>query len=91
MDLNAMITDLKAHFESGANDARKFAEEYLPGLADLAEVSPLEIILSGGVALLDDLRRLKRMNAPTVVGVIVGRALSEKSFTLADAQAVFAD
>ena len=63
----------------------------LPGLADLAEVSPLEIILSGGIALLDDLRRLKRMNAPTVVGVIVGRALYEKSFTLAAAQAVFAD
>ena len=63
----------------------------LPGLADLAEVSPLEIILSGGVALLDDLRRLRRMDAPTVVGVIVGRALYEKSFTLADAQAVFAD
>jgi phosphoribosylformimino-5-aminoimidazole carboxamide ribotide isomerase len=63
----------------------------LPGLADLAEVSPLEIILSGGIALLDDLRRVKRMNAPTVVGVIVGRALYEKSFTLAAAQAVFAD
>jgi phosphoribosylformimino-5-aminoimidazole carboxamide ribotide isomerase len=62
----------------------------LPGLADLAEVSPLEVILSGGIALLDDLRRLKRMNAPTVVGVIVGRALYEKSFTLAAAQAVFA-
>jgi phosphoribosylformimino-5-aminoimidazole carboxamide ribotide isomerase len=63
----------------------------LPGLADLAEVSPLEIILSGGIALLDDLRRVKRMSAPTVVGVIVGRALYEKSFTLAAAQAVFAD
>ncbi len=63
----------------------------LPGLADLAEVSPLEIILSGGIALLDDLRRVKRMNAPTVVGVIVGRALYEKSFTLAAAQAVFAE
>jgi len=62
----------------------------LPGLADLAEVSPLEIILSGGIALLDDLRRLRRLDAPTVVGVIVGRALYEKAFTLADAQAVFA-
>jgi phosphoribosylformimino-5-aminoimidazole carboxamide ribotide isomerase len=63
----------------------------LPGLKDLAEVSPLEIVLAGGVALLDDLRRLKRLDAPTVVGVIVGRALYEKSFTLADAKAVFAD
>jgi phosphoribosylformimino-5-aminoimidazole carboxamide ribotide isomerase len=62
----------------------------LPGLAELAAVSPLEIILSGGITLLDDLRRLKRLNVPTVVGVIVGRALYEKSFTLADAQSVFA-
>ncbi len=63
----------------------------LPGLADLAEVAPLEIILSGGVGLLDDLRRLKRLDAPNVVGVIVGRALYEEAFTLAEAQAVFAD
>ena len=56
----------------------------LPGLADLAEVSQLEIILSGGIALLDDLRRLKRLNADKVVGVIVGRALYEKSFSLAE-------
>ena len=62
----------------------------LPGLADLAEVSPIEIILSGGIALLDDLRRLKKLKADNVVGVIVGRALYEKSFTLADAQAIFA-
>ncbi len=62
----------------------------LPGLADLAEVSELEIILSGGVALLDDLRRLKKLNADKVVGVIVGRALYEKAFSLADAQAIFA-
>ena len=62
----------------------------LPGLADLAEVSPLEIILSGGIALLDDLRRLKKLDEPKVVGVIVGRALYEKSFALADALAVFA-
>jgi phosphoribosylformimino-5-aminoimidazole carboxamide ribotide isomerase len=62
----------------------------LVGLKDLAEVSPLEIILSGGVALLDDLRRLKKLDEPKVVGVIVGRALYEKSFTLADALAIFA-
>lgn len=62
----------------------------LLGLKDLAEVSPLEIILSGGIALLDDLKRLKRLDEPKVVGVIVGRALYEKSFTLPDALTVFA-
>jgi phosphoribosylformimino-5-aminoimidazole carboxamide ribotide isomerase len=62
----------------------------LLGLKDLAEVSPLEIVLSGGIALLDDLKRLKRLDEPKVAGVIVGRALYEKSFTLPDALAVFA-
>jgi phosphoribosylformimino-5-aminoimidazole carboxamide ribotide isomerase len=62
----------------------------LIGLRDLAEVSPLEIVLSGGIALLDDLRRLKRLEAPTVTGVIVGRALYESAFTLPQAIAVFA-
>lgn len=62
----------------------------LPGLKDLAEVSELEIILSGGIALLDDLKRLKRLDAEKVVGVIVGRALYEKAFTLPQALAVFA-
>jgi phosphoribosylformimino-5-aminoimidazole carboxamide ribotide isomerase len=62
----------------------------LVGLRDLAEVTPLEIILSGGVGLLDDLRRVSRLDAPNVIGVIVGRALYEKSFTLAEAQAIFA-
>jgi phosphoribosylformimino-5-aminoimidazole carboxamide ribotide isomerase len=62
----------------------------LLGLRDLAEVSPLEIVLSGGVGLLDDLRRVKRLDAARVVGVIVGRALYERAFTLQQAQAVFA-
>jgi phosphoribosylformimino-5-aminoimidazole carboxamide ribotide isomerase len=61
----------------------------LVGLRDLAEATSLEIILAGGIALLDDLRRLKKIDAPNVVGVIVGRALYEKSMTLATAKAVF--
>lgn len=62
----------------------------LLGLKDLAEVSPLEIVLSGGVALLDDLRRLKKLREEKVVGVVVGRALYERSFTLPEALAMFA-
>jgi len=62
----------------------------LSGLRDLAEVTSLELVLSGGIALLDDLRHLKKLDLPNVVGVIVGRALYEKVFTLADALAVFA-
>jgi phosphoribosylformimino-5-aminoimidazole carboxamide ribotide isomerase len=59
----------------------------LIGLRDLAEMTSLELICSGGVALLDDLRRLARIKAQNVVGVIVGRALYEHAFTLADAMA----
>jgi len=62
----------------------------LRGLKELAEVSELEIILSGGIGVLDDLRRLRRLNEPKVVGLIIGRALYEESFTLPQAQAVFA-
>ena len=62
----------------------------LSGLRDLAEATDLEIVLSGGIALLDDLRRLKKLELPHVVGVILGRSLYENAFTLADAQAVFA-
>lgn len=59
----------------------------LISLRDLAEMTSLELVCSGGVALLDDLRRLARLGRPNVVGVIVGRALYENAFTLADAKA----
>ena len=59
----------------------------LVSLSEIAGLTELELIASGGIALLDDLRRLVRLKAPNVVGVIVGRALYEKAFTLADAKA----
>lgn len=60
----------------------------LVGLRDLAEATTLEVVCSGGVALLDDLRRLARIGAPNIVGVVIGRALYENAFTLAEAMAV---
>jgi phosphoribosylformimino-5-aminoimidazole carboxamide ribotide isomerase len=62
----------------------------LVGLEEVAASTSLEIILSGGVARLEDLRLLETITATNVVGVIVGRALYEKSFTLAEALAIFA-
>jgi len=62
----------------------------LSGLRELTAVTSLELVLSGGIAQLDDLRRLKKLDLPNVVGVIVGRAIYEHAFTLADALAVFA-
>jgi phosphoribosylformimino-5-aminoimidazole carboxamide ribotide isomerase len=59
----------------------------LEGLRELASSTRLEIVMSGGVSTLDDLRRIRRA-APNVVAVIVGRALYEGAFTLAQATAV---
>jgi phosphoribosylformimino-5-aminoimidazole carboxamide ribotide isomerase len=56
------------------------------GLAVLAARSPVPIIASGGVASLDDLRRLAGI--PGLAGAIVGRALYEGRFDVAEALAV---
>ncbi len=51
-------------------------------LSALVELSPCPVIASGGVSSVDDLRSLE----PTgVQGVIVGRALYENRFTVAEA------
>jgi phosphoribosylformimino-5-aminoimidazole carboxamide ribotide isomerase len=59
-------------------------------LIDLCGGTQVEIILSGGVSTLDDLRRVKKIGAKNLIGVIVGRALYENAFTLAEAKAVLA-
>ena len=60
----------------------------LDGLRLLAENTGLEIIASGGVTSLDDLRAIKELESLGVTGVIAGRALYEKRFTVAEARAV---
>jgi phosphoribosylformimino-5-aminoimidazole carboxamide ribotide isomerase len=62
----------------------------LDGLKELAVSAALEFIMSGGVASLDDLRQLATLAVPNVAGVIVGRALYEGAFTVAEARAVLA-
>jgi phosphoribosylformimino-5-aminoimidazole carboxamide ribotide isomerase len=59
-----------------------------PNLALFSEVASttrLPLIASGGVASLDDIRALKGMFVNGVAGVIVGRALYERRFTLSEA------
>jgi len=51
----------------------------------LAEKSGLRVIASGGISSLDDLRRLKPLEASGVEGVIIGKALYEKRFSLREA------
>ena len=58
----------------------------LAGLVAAAGVTSLPIIASGGVGSLDDLRELR--DARVIAGVIVGRALYEGKFGLAEALSV---
>jgi len=45
----------------------------------------LKVIASGGVSALDDIRAVKRIESFRIEGVIVGKALYERRFTLAEA------
>jgi phosphoribosylformimino-5-aminoimidazole carboxamide ribotide isomerase len=61
-----------------------------PALGELREVAgaaDAELIYSGGVGSLEDLRALARLGVPNLAGVIVGRALYEGRFTVAEGQA----
>lgn len=64
-----------------------------PGITGLASVaaacadSGAELIYSGGVGSLHDLRSLAALPMPAITGVIVGRALYEQRFTVPEALA----
>jgi phosphoribosylformimino-5-aminoimidazole carboxamide ribotide isomerase len=57
----------------------------LAGIEEVARASGLAITAAGGFSSLEDLRRLKRLGAPGVDEVVVGKALYEKRFTFAQA------
>jgi phosphoribosylformimino-5-aminoimidazole carboxamide ribotide isomerase len=57
----------------------------------IARAVKIPIIASGGVASLDDIRRLKALENDGVEGVIVGRALYSGAFTLREAIEVAAE
>jgi phosphoribosylformimino-5-aminoimidazole carboxamide ribotide isomerase len=60
----------------------------IEGIRELASGSGLDVVASGGVTDLDDLRALRELEPAGVTGVIVGRALYEGRFTVAEAEAV---
>jgi phosphoribosylformimino-5-aminoimidazole carboxamide ribotide isomerase len=60
-------------------------------LRDLAGATEAELIYSGGVGTVEHLRELASLGLDNVAGVIVGRALYEQRFTIAEAQAAIAD
>jgi phosphoribosylformimino-5-aminoimidazole carboxamide ribotide isomerase len=59
----------------------------LDSLREVAQATDGELIYSGGVGSLDDLRSLAGLGLDNLVGVIVGRALYEGRFSVAEAQA----
>lgn len=64
------------------------------GLAEVLDATSLEVIASGGVGTLDDLRTLAALRGGggrALAGVIVGRALYEARFTVAEALAALAE
>ncbi len=61
----------------------------LNALRRLSEVAPpLRLVASGGISSLADLIALRDLGLPNLSGVIVGRALYEGRFTIAEALAV---
>jgi phosphoribosylformimino-5-aminoimidazole carboxamide ribotide isomerase len=56
-------------------------------LRAVAEATDAELIYSGGVGSVDHLRELADLGLGNLDGVIVGRALYERRFTIGDAQA----
>jgi len=57
----------------------------IKGIKELLEETGLKIIASGGVSCLEDLVKLKKLEKKGVIAVIVGKALYEGRFTLAEA------
>lgn len=64
-----------------------FAGPNLPAIEQLARACGLRMTAAGGIASLEDLRRLGALEDLGVDEVIVGKALYEGRFTLAEAQA----
>jgi phosphoribosylformimino-5-aminoimidazole carboxamide ribotide isomerase len=60
----------------------------LEGISTVAAAVRGTFVYSGGVASVDDLRALVELRQVNLGGVIVGKALYEQRFTVADAQAV---
>ena len=61
--------------------------EGLRTVAATASESGADLVYSGGIGSLDDLREVVNLGLQSLSGVIVGRALYEGRFTVAEGQA----
>ncbi len=57
----------------------------IKGIKNLLKETGLNVIASGGISSLNDIQRLKLLEKKGLVGVIIGKALYESRFTLAEA------
>ena len=53
----------------------------------MLRLTPMDVIVSGGVSSLDDKRRLSKLKFSNLKGLIIGKALYEKRFSLKEAVA----
>jgi len=60
-------------------------------LESLLASTSLNVIASGGVSKLHDLRKLKKIKSKNLIGVISGRAIYEKKFTVKQALKILED
>lgn len=54
-------------------------------LNEILAATKMNVVLSGGVSALADIQKLKKIKAKNFEGVIIGKALYEKKFTLSEA------
>lgn len=59
----------------------------LDRLHAIADVVAGDLLYAGGISSLEDLRALGQLDSPVIAGVIVGKALYEERFTVAEANA----
>jgi len=57
----------------------------ISGIKELLGATKLEVIASGGVSTIDDIRRLKELESDGLAGVIIGKALYEGRIDLKEA------
>lgn len=60
----------------------------IKSLEKIFQMTNVNIIVSGGISSLDDIKALKKMTYPNLWGVITGKALYENRFTLPEAIAI---
>lgn len=59
-----------------------------PALKKMLQATSIDVIVSGGVSSLEDIKGLIALRRPNLKGVIIGKALYEKIFSLAEAIAM---